>query len=137
MCKFLDWLLDNALPDMFRKIVYAIKWLWRHVLLIWYLVLLSISTWFVVGNFPEITNFTFFDKFNGKNLIFVLWLLLLILPLVRRFEGFGLKVDFVDTLLSNSYENAVQVLQISKSQQELQQKEEELEQEYKKSKEVE
>jgi len=137
MCKFLDWLFDNALPSMIRMIVYAIKWLWYHIVLIWYLVLLGFSTWFVIDNFAEITTFTFFEEFNGKNLIFILWLFLLILPLVKRFEGFGVKVDFADTLLSNSYENAVQVLQVANSQQELQQKEEELEQEFKKSKEIE
>ena len=131
MCKFLDWFFDKFLPDMIRMIISVIKWLWSHIILIWYLVLLGLSTRFVIDNFTEITTFTFFEEFNGKNLIFVLWLLLLILPLVRRFEGFGVKVDFGDTLLSNSYENAVQGLQIANSQQELQKKEEELEQEYK------
>ena len=137
MCKFLDWLFDNAIPFMIRMIVSVIKWLWCHIILIWYLVLLYFSTRFVLNNFPDITEFTFFKEFNGQNLIFVLWLLLLILPLVKRFEGFGMKVDFADTLLSNSYQNAVQDLQIANSQQELKQREEELEQEFKRSKEVE
>ena len=48
-----------------------------------------------------------------------------------------MKVDFGDTLLSNSSENAVQGLQIANSQQELRQKEEQLEQEFKKIKEAE
>ena len=137
MCKFLDWLFDKFLPDMIRIIISVIKWLWCHIILIWYLVLLGFSTWFVIVNFTEITDFAFFERFNGMNLIFVLWLLLLILPLVKRFEGFGMKVDFGDTLLSNSSENAVQGLQIANSQQELRQKEKELEQEFKKLKEVE
>lgn len=137
MCKFLDWLFDNAIPFMIRMIVSVIKWLWCHIILIWYLVLLYFATRFVLNNFPDITEFTFFKEFNGQNLIFVLWLLLLILPLVKRFEGFGMKVDFADTLLSNSYQNAVQGLQIANSQQELKQREEELEQEFKRSKEVE
>ncbi len=122
---------------MIRIIISVIKWLWCHIILIWYLVLLGFSTWFVIINFAEITDFAFFERFNGMNLIFVLWLLLLILPLVKRFEGFGMKVDFGDTLLSNSSENAVQGLQIANSQQELRKKEEELEQEFKKLKEVE
>ena len=137
MCKFLDWLFDKFLPDMIRMIISVIKWLWCHIILIWYLVLLYFATRFVLNNFPDITDFTFFKEFNGQNLIFVLWLLLLILPLVRHFEGFGMKVDFGDTLLSNSSENAVQGLQIANSQQELRQKEEQLEQEFKKIKEAE
>lgn len=137
MCKFLDWFFDNALPYMFRMIVSAIKWLWCHIILLWYCVLLGLSTWFVICNFQEITTFTFFEEFNGKNLIFILWLLLLILPLVRHFEGFGMKVDFGETVLSNSYENAVQGLQIANSKKELQQKEEALKQEFIKSKEEE
>lgn len=137
MCKFLDWFFDNALPYMFQMIVSAIKWLWCHIILLWYCILLGLSTWFVIDNFQEITTFTFFEDFNGKNLIFILWLLLLILPLVRHFEGFGMKVDFGETVLSNSYENAVQGLQIANSKKELQQKEEALEQEFIKSKETE
>lgn len=137
MCEFLDWLFDNAIPFMIRMIISVIKWLWCHIILIWYLVLLYFATRFVLNNFPDITDFTFFKEFNGQNLIFVLWLLLLILPLVRHFEGFGMKVDFGDTLLSNSSENAVQGLQIANSQQELRQKEEQLEQEFKKIKEAE
>ena len=137
MCKFLDWLSDKFLPDMIRIIISVIKWLLCHIILIWYLVLLGFSTWFVIVNFTEITDFAFFERFNGMNLIFLLWLLLLILPLVRRFEGFGMKVDFGDTLLSNSSESAVQGLQIANSQKELRQKEEQLEKEFKKLKEVE
>ena len=45
---------------MIRVIVSVIKWLWRHVVLLWYCVLLGFSTWFVIDNFQDITSFKSF-----------------------------------------------------------------------------
>ena len=59
---------------------------------LWYVVLLCISTPYVICNFEEIVNFQFFDQFNGKNLIFIVWIVLLIIPLFDSFEGFGISI---------------------------------------------
>ncbi len=59
---------------------------------LWYVVLLCLSTVYVLINFETAKDFTFFDKFNGDNLIFVSWLILLILPLFDSFEGFGISL---------------------------------------------
>lgn len=56
---------------------------------IWYLILVVSSSIYVFINFSELVSFTFFEEFNGKNLIFILWLVLLLLPLIDNFEGFG------------------------------------------------
>ena len=56
---------------------------------IWYLILVVSSSIYVFLNFSELVSFTFFEEFNGKNLIFILWLVLLVLPLFDNFEGFG------------------------------------------------
>lgn len=56
---------------------------------IWYLILVVASSIYVFINFSELVSFTFFEEFNGKNLIFILWLVLLLLPLFDNFEGFG------------------------------------------------
>lgn len=58
---------------------------------IWYLILVVISSIYVFLNFSELVSFTFFEEFNGKNLIFIIWLVLLLLPLFDNFEGFGVR----------------------------------------------
>ncbi|MGN0227052.1 MAG: hypothetical protein ACI4AI_03185 [Paludibacteraceae bacterium] len=59
---------------------------------IWYVILLCVSTPYVLYNFEEIVSFQFFSQFNGKNLIFVVWIVLLIIPLFDSFEGFGISI---------------------------------------------
>ena len=59
---------------------------------LWYVILLGISTPYVVCNFEEIVDFQFFEKFDGKNLIFLVWIVLLIIPLFDSFEGFGISI---------------------------------------------
>ena len=59
---------------------------------LWYIILMSISTPYVIRNFEEIVEFQFFTEFNGKNLIFLLWVVLLIVPLFDSFEGFGISI---------------------------------------------
>ena len=66
----------------------AILWIRK----LWYVILLCISTPYVVCNFEEIVDFQFFEKFNGKNLIFLVWIVLLIIPLFDSFEGFGISI---------------------------------------------
>lgn len=59
---------------------------------LWYIILMSISTPYVIRNFEEIVEFQFFTEFNGKNLIFLVWVVLLIVPLFDSFEGFGISI---------------------------------------------
>lgn len=62
------------------------------VLRLWYIVLIVASTIYVFKNFDTIKDFTFFCDFDGDNLIFVLWLILLVFPLFDSFEGFGISL---------------------------------------------
>lgn len=59
---------------------------------LWYIVVLLISTVYVISKYPECTNFTFFSDFNGDNLVFILYLILLILPLFDKLELFGVNL---------------------------------------------
>ncbi len=56
---------------------------------LWYFIVLIASTTYVVINFSAIKEFVFFSKFDGDNLIFVLWLFLLLLPLFDKMEIMG------------------------------------------------
>lgn len=59
---------------------------------LWYVILLGLSTPYVICNFEEIVDFQFFEEFDGKNLIFLVWIVLLIIPLFDSFEGFGISI---------------------------------------------
>ena len=72
-----------------RSFTYVLK----NFQLCWYGFFSSILTLYVLLNWPYVTDFVFFSKFDGSNLLFILWLLLLLLLLINRFEGFGLKVE--------------------------------------------
>lgn len=55
----------------------------------WYLILLILSTIYVLHNKSDIYQL---KEFNAMNLIFILWLILLILPLFSEIEFFGIKL---------------------------------------------
>ena len=80
-------------------ILKIIEWLDIHVRGIfwirklWYLVLLVLSTWYVLSNFEDIVCSYMLYLFNGNSLIFIVWIILLILPLFDYFEGFGVKFN--------------------------------------------
>ncbi len=72
-----------------ERIELELNWIRR----IWYIILLIGTSIYVFKNFSELTNFTFFNQFNGKNLIFILWLILVLMPLFDNFEGFGIRFN--------------------------------------------
>lgn len=43
-------------------------------------------------NFSECIALSFTEDFNGKNLIFLFWLVLIIFPMFESFEGFGISI---------------------------------------------
>lgn len=60
---------------------------------VWYITLLISSSIYVFKNFDTLVGQCFICKFDGNSLIFVLWLLLLIMPLVDSIEGYGFKFN--------------------------------------------
>ncbi len=56
-----------------------------------YIILLIVSSIYVLTNFEHIATQCFACKFDGNSLIFILWLLLLIMPLINSIEGYGFK----------------------------------------------
>lgn len=59
---------------------------------LWYVIILVASTIYIVRKYPECTHFTFFSDFNGDNLVFILYLILLVLPLFDKLELFGVNL---------------------------------------------
>ena len=90
MCKRKNEPGDNTSAPKREDNIFDIVIQW--VRKVWYAILISASTIYVLSNFEEIVDFQFFEDFNGKNLIFLVWLVLLIIPLFDSFEGFGISI---------------------------------------------
>lgn len=60
---------------------------------IWYLILLIVSTIYVIKNFTSFINLCFPCHFNGDSVIFILWIILLLMPLIDSIEGYGFKFN--------------------------------------------
>lgn len=78
-------MVENCGDDMKLKdmIVSYLKRRW------WYLILLVLSTIYILYYKKEINQL---KEFNATNLIFILWLILLLLPLFSEMEFFGIKL---------------------------------------------
>lgn len=71
------------LKNLHKAIVAYLKKKW------WYVILLLGSSLYIVFNWTDITQFNEFDK---SNLLFLLWIVLLIFPLFSEMELFGIKL---------------------------------------------
>ena len=64
----------------------------NHLVDYWYVLVFVVTTVYVMMNFCDCIDLSFTEDFNGKNLIFLFWLLLIILPMFESFEGFGISI---------------------------------------------
>lgn len=58
---------------------------------LWYILLLITLTIYVLLNFQTLTNHLLISQFDGKSLLFILWILLLLIPNISSIEGYGFK----------------------------------------------
>lgn len=76
----------------------------------WYALIFLVTTVYVLWNFKVCIDLRFTEDFNGKNLIFLFWLLLIILPMFESFEGFGISIkkrkqEKKEEFLTSEYHN--------------------------------
>jgi hypothetical protein len=64
----------------------------KYFQIYWYILIVASLTAYIIINWTRATSFVFFSKFDGINLLFIVWVVLLILPCIEKFEGFGVKV---------------------------------------------
>ena len=76
-----DFLIDR------EKVKLELYWIKKA----WYILLLALSSIYVCCNFNTLVTQCFVCQFNGNSLIFILWLILLFLPLFNSIEGYGFK----------------------------------------------
>ncbi len=84
----MEWLknVHNFLTDR-EKVKAELYWIKKF----WYILLLILSTIYIGYNFDTLVIQSFICQFNGNSLIFILWLVLLFLPLINSIEGYGFK----------------------------------------------
>ena len=58
----------------------------------WYVLVFLVTTIYVLSNFKVCIDLSFTEDFNGNNLIFLFWLVLIIFPMFESFEGFGISI---------------------------------------------
>ena len=58
---------------------------------VWYVLLLVLSTVYVGCNFCQLMKQNIITQFDGNSLIFILWIILLFLPLFNSIEGYDFK----------------------------------------------
>ena len=76
----------------------------------WYMLVFLATTIYVLANFKVCIDLSFTEDFNGNNLIFLFWLVLIIFPMFDSFEGFGISIkkrkqNKEEDFLTNEYHN--------------------------------
>ena len=78
--------IHNFLTDR-EKVKSELYWIRK----VWYVLLLVLSTVYVGCNFCQLVEQSIITQFDGNSLIFLLWLVLLFIPLFNSIEGYGFK----------------------------------------------
>ena len=78
--------IHNFLTDR-EKVKSELYWIRK----VWYVLLLVLSTVYVGCNFCQLVEQNIITQFDGNSLIFILWLVLLFIPLFNSIEGYGFK----------------------------------------------
>ena len=78
----------------------------------WYVLVFLVTTIYVLSNFKVCIDWSFTEDFNGNNLIFLFWLVLIIFPMFESFEGFGISIKKrkqkkTEDLLTMEYHNSL------------------------------
>lgn len=79
-------------PHLCQRCGHLVEWSGYWLQRLWYAFLFIGSTIYLCSNFEQCKDLTFTSNFNGDNVIFVFWLILIILPLFDKFEGFGVNI---------------------------------------------
>lgn len=85
-------LFDSSVPK--KVLSHLVEWFAYWLQRFWYAIIFIGTTIFVVVNFDKCIELTFTKDFSGYNVVLLFWLLLMILPLFERFEGFGINLKW-------------------------------------------
>lgn len=97
---------------LFRQLKAWGKSIRNHLVDYWYVLVFIVATSYVLFNFCDCIDLSFTEDFNGKNLIFLFWLVLIVFPMFESFEGFGISVkkrkqSKEEEILTSEYHNSL------------------------------
>lgn len=103
------WFKKSSYSKFSQRLEYLVIWSGSWIQRLWYLILLIGSTIYFLNHMEQCMDLTFSTAFNGKNVIFIFWLGLLLLPLFEKFEIFGisLKIKRQTEVSINAAYNAI------------------------------
>ena len=88
----IGYFLHSGIDDLGNRMKRLILKVRNRLVDYWYVLVLFVTTVYVISNFKCCINLHFTEEFTGKNLIFIFWLALIIFPMFDGFEGFGVSI---------------------------------------------
>ena len=88
----IGYFLHSGIDDLGNRMKRLILKVRNRLVDYWYVLVLFVTTVYVISNFKCCINLHFTEEFNGKILIFIFWLALIIFPMFDGFEGFGVSI---------------------------------------------
>ena len=85
----------------------------------WYAIVFIFLTIYVIVNRDCVADFTFFTDFDGMNLLFVIWVAMMVLPCLGSFEFLGLKYNSFGKKIKGALEKAATVTKTEEIKTEL------------------
>lgn len=67
----------TIMNNMFKKFI---RWIKLHIYEIMYILLLVLLSSYILFNWEICVKMTFFEQFDGNNILFLIWIVLIILP---------------------------------------------------------
>lgn len=88
----IGYFLHSGIDDLGNRMKRLILKVRNRLVDYWYVLVLFVTTIYVISNFNYCIDLHFTEEFNGNNLIFLFWLILIIFPMFDGFEGFGISI---------------------------------------------
>lgn len=98
-----DIVSQNSSNNNEGKIKMTLKWCKSHMYTIFHSLVLAVLTIYVILNWRLCISMQFFSQFNGNNILFLVWILLILLTLYDV-EAKDIKIK--ERKMKEEYENA-------------------------------
>lgn len=101
-----DIVSQNLSNNNEGKMKMACKWCKSHIYTIFHIIVLTSLTVYVILNWRLCISMQFFSQFNGNNILFLVWILLILLTLYDV-EAKDIKIK--ERKMKEEYENAERI----------------------------
>lgn len=87
------WFKRTLYPKFCRRLENLVEFMGYWLQRLWYAILFIGSSTYLFLHFDECRDLTFTSKFNGNNVIFIFWLILVIVPLFDKIKFSGISIE--------------------------------------------